>query len=71
MSQEEMWTKMPGVDMCSALIRKRKCQRLVQHMTLSKQGAKELKEKEKKNKEEKSAKDIRITRGHSSVWWMQ
>ena len=39
--------------MCSALIRKRKCQRLVQHMTLSKQGAKEAlrKRKEKQRRE--------------------
>ena len=57
---------MPEVDMCSALIRKRKCQRLVQHMTLSKQGAKEALRK-RKTKKGKSAKDIRITRGHSSV----
>ena len=30
-----------------------------------------LRKRKEKNKEEKSAKDIRITRGHSSVWWMQ
>ena len=54
MSQEEMWTKMPKVDMCSALIRKRKCQRLVQHMTLSKQGAKgALRKRKEKQRREK------------------
>jgi len=47
---------MPVVDMCSALIRKRKCQRLEQHMTLS--NKEQISSKKKKNKEKKLAKDM-------------